>query len=447
MDRARSQARTDRRRTAALATLGALLLTGVWAVHGVVDLAWHNRTYVVLNAALLTVCLAAATLLWRRARRRDLVIVLAVALAARALVAFDMPTLSDDVYRFVWDGRVQAHAINPYRYPPAAPRLRALRDYEIFTQVNRPLTLTGYPPANELVFAGVNRVAGEGVVQVKLALLACEALAVMLLLALLARAGLSRGRVALYAWHPLAIVEVAGSGHPEPLLAVFTLTALLAWDRRRPLRAGAALGAAALTKLVPLLIAPFMLRRLGARFAAAAFVAAALLLAPYAGAGTAAFGSLGAYRREHFGAGPYDWLTGLGLGGSTVRALLTAALALAVAYTAARPPRDLARACSYAALLFGGALLASFNVQPWYLLWVLPLLCVAPLPGLLWACCTASAYYLAFGPNKAISQATASAIVWAPAVLLLAAGAVRSRLERSATGAPPQSQPVPVPWG
>ena len=57
------------------------------------------------------------------AGRRDVVIVLVVAVAARALLVPGAPTLSDDAYRFVWDGRVQAAGFNPYRYVPADRRL------------------------------------------------------------------------------------------------------------------------------------------------------------------------------------------------------------------------------------------------------------------------------------------------------------------------------------
>ncbi|HKI54947.1 MAG TPA: hypothetical protein VJ987_12545 [Anaerolineales bacterium] len=38
-----------------------------------------------------------------------------------AILTLTRPTLSDDMYRYVWDGRVQAQGISPYRYPPNAP--------------------------------------------------------------------------------------------------------------------------------------------------------------------------------------------------------------------------------------------------------------------------------------------------------------------------------------
>jgi hypothetical protein len=415
----------DRRRTLAVATLGAVVVAAAYGVHATLDLALSNQRYVLLAAAMVAASGLAALALWQRARRRDVAIVLALALAARLLVAFDMPTLSDDAYRFVWDGRVQAAGINPYRHPPAAPELHELRDHDVFTEVNRPFTPTLYPPTNQIAFYAINRVAGEGVVQVKLAWLAVEAAVVALLLAALRRVRRSPGRVALYAWHPLAVVEVAGNGHPEPLLVAFTLAALLLWDGGRRAAAGAALAAAALTRFVPVLLAPFLARRGGARFAVALVSVSLLLYLPYLGAGPAALGSVGQFGEENFGAGPFRWLVTAGLPAPAVRWLLIGLLAAGVAATAARPPPDLTGGCRYAALLFGGAALASSQVQPWYLLWVLPFLCVAPSAALLWACATVSGFYLAFGPASMGSEETISVIVWGPTVALLALQGLR----------------------
>ena len=112
-------------RTLAVAALGCALLAGVWVLHS--DSArTPQRLYVAVSGGMLVICAAGAVLLWRHGRRRDIAIVLVVALAARLLLAFDPPRLSNDAYRFVWDGRVQAAGINPYRQPPAAANLLGL---------------------------------------------------------------------------------------------------------------------------------------------------------------------------------------------------------------------------------------------------------------------------------------------------------------------------------
>ncbi len=426
----------DAWRTTAVAVLGVALVALAWPLHGLTDLVDPRAPYVTAALAMVVVCGLAAALLWRRARRRDVVIVLVVAVAARAVLVPAAPTLSDDAYRFVWDGRVQAAGINPYSHVPADRRLVHLRDWRVFTRVNRPHTRTLYPPANEVVFLAAHEVAGDGITPWKLSILALEVAAVALLLVLLARARVSRGRVVLYAWHPLAIVEIAGSAHPDPIMVAALLATLLLWDARRRVAAGVALGVAALAKVVPLLAAPFLARRLGSRFLLAAAAAATALYLPYLGAGTHTLGSVSAFVDQRFGAGPYTWLLAAGVGRTPALALLLVLLAAAVAWAAAQPPRDLVGACRLTALVLGGALLASHTVLPWYLLWVLPLLCVAPVPALLWACATAPVLYLAMPPDRILPAGATTAIVWGPTLALLALDATRSwSRRRRPTGA------------
>ena len=85
------------------------------------------------------------------------------------------PRTSDDAYRYVWDGRVQAAGINPYRYAPADPALAELRDDAIFPKINRAeYAVTIYPPVAQMFFFLVTRL-GENVTTMRLAMLGCEA--------------------------------------------------------------------------------------------------------------------------------------------------------------------------------------------------------------------------------------------------------------------------------
>ena len=64
-------------------------------------------------------------------------------------VLFPPPFLSSDMYRYVWDGRVQVAGINPYRYVPADPALQSLRDDAIYPHINRAdIARTIYPPSH-----------------------------------------------------------------------------------------------------------------------------------------------------------------------------------------------------------------------------------------------------------------------------------------------------------
>ena len=90
----------------------------------------------------------AVWLVLRRGRdAKVLGIVLAVAVLGRVVALFAPDTLSDDIYRYIWDGRVQAAGINPYRYVPADQTLAPLRDAEIYPNINRKdYATTIYPP-------------------------------------------------------------------------------------------------------------------------------------------------------------------------------------------------------------------------------------------------------------------------------------------------------------
>jgi len=93
--------------------------------------------------------------------------------------------LSSDLYRYLWDGRVQWAGISPYRYPPAAPELAPLRDEAVFPKINRPTKVTVYPPGAEAVFALAARIAPNSIVAWRAFLLASEIVTVVLLIALL----------------------------------------------------------------------------------------------------------------------------------------------------------------------------------------------------------------------------------------------------------------------
>src|SRR5262249_2264212 len=112
-----------------------------------------------------------------------------LAVFMRVLVLF-APPHSTDVFRYIWEGRVQADGVNPYRYIPADPLLAHLRDSEIYPNINRKEYAPAiYPPAAQAIFFAVTRLS-ESVSMMKAAMLAFEAAAVWALVRLLAARGL-----------------------------------------------------------------------------------------------------------------------------------------------------------------------------------------------------------------------------------------------------------------
>ncbi len=386
---------------AALAALGLASLAGYVALWALADRARSpqavNSTIIVFGG-LFALYLAACTLVLRRAPvlpvRATLALIAGVAVAARALLVLAPPTLSDDMYRYIWDGRVQAAGLSPYAYPPGAPQVAALHppDDPIWPHINRKGAITIYPPGAEVFFAGVYRLGPESLTAMKAALAAVDLAVGLALALLLARLGLSPLRGLVYAWAPLPIVEFAGSGHVEVLEGLLTALALLAGvavaqrsgrdaagRRSGPaLLAAAWLAGAALVKLIPLLLLAGWARFLGPKLLA---LCLGLFVLGYGGFVLATGGHVSpflvTYLRDETSNAPlylflaYVFAPLVGLPDSAIRLALLgglAGVALRLAFKADRGPYDF---IGKSFLLVGAYLLLATNAHPWYATWLL----------------------------------------------------------------------------
>lgn len=335
---------------------------------------------------------------------RAVATILIVGLAMRCLLLPGTP-VSTDVFRYVWDGRVQAAGINPYLHVPADAALAGLRDGAIYPHIDRAdYAPTIYPPASQIVFYLVTRIS-EAPIAMKAAMVAFEALAVWVILQLLAARGLPRSRILLYAWHPLPLWEFARSGHVDIVAIAFLLLALLATERRSPILAGVALGAGALVKYFQVVTAPAVYRRWDWRLPVAFIATIAILYLPYIGAGTKVFGFLGRYLAEEGldqGTGIFLWqfVTAIvPLPAQAFAFYLAAAAAVMAALGLLvvmrdRPGADLAGAMLLAVTF---TILLSPH-YPWYFAWLVPFLCFYPLAGVIYLTCACGLLYFADWP-------------------------------------------------
>src|SRR6516225_3141839 len=288
----------DRARICALTAIGALLLlltgVGLWRQH-----VYDTDGFTVLALVQGAFYLAAVALTWRGGlSRRALIAVLAVAALMRLGVLLAPPYLSDDINRYVWDGRVEAAGINPYRYIPEDPHLVALRDETIFPRINRSdYAPTIYPPLAEYIFFLGTRLSAS-LTAMKATLLVFELAGVLLLFRLLAGSRLPRERILIYAWHPLPLWEFAGSGHVDAAVVTFVALALWARGRHGAWLTGSALAAAALVKFFPAVLFPALYRRWDWKMPLAAAVTVVVAYLPFAGAGSALLGFLPGYMKE-----------------------------------------------------------------------------------------------------------------------------------------------------
>ncbi len=330
-------------------------------------------------------------------------VILAVACLLRLLLLPLPPSLSDDLERYVWDGRVAAAGWNPYELAPGAAELAPLRA-RWGAEVPHAEVATVYPPLAVALFSIAARLPRPALA-LKIVFAACDLAACALLLVLARRRGLPEERCALYAWNPLVTLEVAGMGHVEGLgvAAMVAAVVLLAGPRPRASAAGAAAAAGVLAKLVPVVALPSWARWSGApaRFLLAALGLAALALAPVAWASGGIPAGLARYAVAWEFNGPLWEPLWRGLDAAGAAPAVKAALDrledwtgwheawnLLYPYVYPQLLAKLVLAAGFAVFwlavwrrgepvsgtgrLLGAALLCSAVVYPWYLLWVLP---------------------------------------------------------------------------
>jgi hypothetical protein len=160
----------------------------------------------------------------------DLRLLLGVALIARLGLVWHDPVLSDDLYRYVWEGRVFAAGFNPFVDAPASSALSSLRDAEIWPFINHPEIPTIYPPAAQLLFA-LNALWDGGLVSLRLLLVAVEFLGLGLAIKWL---NPQKTALLVYALNPLVIVETAWSGHIDTVAVAFLVLALGLFEQKKP---------------------------------------------------------------------------------------------------------------------------------------------------------------------------------------------------------------------
>ena len=327
----------------------------------------------------------------RAAGRTGLWICLALAVLCRAPLVPVEPTLSDDIYRYVWDGRAQAFGVNPYQAVPADPALDFLHT-DTTRKMNHPGQPTMYPPFAEWVFRGIAAI-GQSAIAFKLTFVLLDLVIIVLLLRWLAATGRSPWLVLAYAWNPLVILEVAGSGHLDVVGALLLTVSFLALSNRVGWLAAVAFVAAVEVKFVPIVLAPLFWRRIRVRDAAIAIGFGLLIALPFmSGALSPPIGALPTYLAKWRFNGP---AYGLAESLLPTRALVALPVFAGLAVAAWYRRRSGELAPSAWAWPIGAALLLSPTVYPWYLLWLCPFLVVrATVPLLLWTQTSLLTYYV-----------------------------------------------------
>lgn len=356
-------------------------------------------------------------------------LVVAFGLAMRVPLFFSQPIQEDDFYRYLWDGGVAAHAVNPYGIVPAdvhsaqpsgdGSQLQRLADQSgrVVQRINHPELATVYPPTAQAAFALAHVLRPWNLTAWRLVLFAFDAATLALLIVLLRSLDRPLHFAAIYWWNPVLLKEAYNSAHMDLVALPFVLAALWFALRSRPARAAATWALAVGTKLWPVLLAPLLLRALpaqrparravalGTGLAVLLVVMTPLLAAVPLGAqsGFAAYCDRwemndALFMILHRAAGDVSDAIGL-TPPWPERIARAAALAIVLAVLAWLTRKPIAGGLDLASrslIVLGVAFMLSPTQFPWYYLWLLPFLALSPRPSLLVLTAMLPMYYLKF---------------------------------------------------
>ena len=305
-------------------------------------------------------------------------LVFAVSVLARIVLLDTTPTLSDDIYRYRWDGRVQRAGFDPYAYPPNNLTLAFLRDAQ-FPRINFPQLRAVYPPLTELAFRLGTRL-GDSLTAQKVVFVLAELVTVASLLFILWRRGQSLLWMAAYAWHPLVILEIAGSGHNDSLGVAALWLGLAAWEARLWSGCAFAWVAAFLAKFFSIVLTPWWWYRRTSRGWLAVFALLAVSsLAWHRSLVCAVVESFSAMASK--GSSNASLYLAISAGVSHAKVAPLVALGMCTAFLLWWAKREI-DPIRYLCGVVAAAALLSPVLHPWYLLWLIPCFCFWRAPAL-----------------------------------------------------------------
>lgn len=310
------------------------------------------------------------------------------ALAARVIIFIgsgDSFYHSDDVYRYVWDGKVNASGINPYVYAPPDEELKHLRDDIIYPKINHPKVPTIYPPMAQNIFLIAYKIGGHSTLVFRIICLLFELLTIFALFVWLNKRGILKNNLLLYLFSPLVLIEFYMSAHLDIIAIPFLIAAFITVNDNRPVVTGVMIALACLIKFLGIFFVPIMffyfMGKKRWQFILAFIAAVVLLYLPYVfGSNGLVLGSLFKYLNQwQFNGSIYNLLK-YGFGLDSARIIVAALFILWVIFI-------LIKKYNLNEKLFrtyGGHLVLTPTFFPWYYVWIFPLVLINLSPAYLY---------------------------------------------------------------
>ncbi len=222
-----------------------------------------------LLLSLYTLLFASVIVIIRNAKAEDVDLGYYWGVLLRVLLIASLPKLSDDFYRFIWDGRLLLNFEDPYKYLPAHHLDQGLTGITqtLFDRLNSPEYFTIYPPLNQVIFF-ISTLLSPGsvvwsVVIMRVIMIVFELGNISLIRKLLNHYKLPQAYGLIYVLNPLVIFEVTGNLHFEGIVVYFLLLAIWQYEQGKLHKSAIFFGLSVATKFLPLIFLPLLLRKIG----------------------------------------------------------------------------------------------------------------------------------------------------------------------------------------
>jgi alpha-1,6-mannosyltransferase len=257
----------DRRGTAQITVFTVLSLIGyTWLGYGTVRSDFGQL--IILFGFL---CALYVLALQRKVFNVKFPLIIGSAMLLRVSLMFMTPNLTDDYFRFIWDGLLYSHSYNPYLILPSqfiqSSHAIAGITNSLYAGLNSPNYYTVYPPICQFIFGLSAKLAGGNVlgniVIIRIIILMAEFGVIFFLYRLTSKLSVSPNVLALYAFNPLVIIELTGNLHLEAVMLLFLILAIYLLTQNRQVFAAVSFGLGIGVKLVPIIFLPLLIKRLG----------------------------------------------------------------------------------------------------------------------------------------------------------------------------------------
>jgi alpha-1,6-mannosyltransferase len=319
--------------------------------------------------------------------RASTVIIIGVAVVLYLTFLFQTPSLSGDIYRYIWDGKLLSNGISPYEYPPYASQLAYLRDANWQLVENKNI-ISPYPPFLEFLNA-LTYIISPTVVAFKATTILGGLGIIVVLPFFLKKINFDPRLTILFAWNPLFVLEFGSSGHDDTVALFLVLLSMYFLVKNQRIPAAGMMALGVVSKLFPLLIVPIFLKRWGARATSVFAVVVAGFYVPFLLLGGNVLNPISVYlftSTPVFNGGVFSLLQNLfSASGAAVTlsrvveySVFGAVLIWMLGMILKKPHQDI-QLMRYAGILITVYIAFSSTIQPWYVSWVfVPFLVVMP---------------------------------------------------------------------